>query len=81
MFESISYKYEVKIEGFPSEWISLIYLYDPDLPLFPTQYIHALKIKGVRLKCTGFNGHRKRGTISLEVSNDQTQDLFQRIQT
>lgn len=41
-FESLSETYEFKIEGFPSEWLPLTYLYDPDLPLFPIQYFHIL---------------------------------------
>jgi hypothetical protein len=41
-FESLSEKYEVVVQDFPSEWIPLTYLYDPDLPLFPLLYFHCL---------------------------------------
>jgi len=39
-FESLSESYEFEISDFPSEWLPLTYLYDPDLPLFPIQYFH-----------------------------------------
>ena len=41
-FESLSETFEIKIENFPEKWLPLIYLYDPDLPLFPVMYFHAL---------------------------------------
>ncbi len=41
-FESLSEYYEFKIDDFPSDWLPLTYLYDPDLPLFPIQYFHIL---------------------------------------
>lgn len=41
-FESLSESYEFTITDFPSEWLPLTYLYDPDLPLFPLQYFHLL---------------------------------------
>lgn len=42
MFESLSERYEFDIQDFPSEWLPLTHLYDPDLPLFPLQYFHLL---------------------------------------
>lgn len=44
-FESLSNRYEFKIQGFIPEWLPLTYLYDPDLPLFPIQYLHILDPK------------------------------------
>ena len=41
-FESLSHHYQFNIQNFPSEWLPLTYLYDPDLPLFPIQYFHIL---------------------------------------
>ena len=41
-FESLSARTEIAIPDFPSEWLPLTYLYDPDLPLFPILYFHAL---------------------------------------
>lgn len=41
-FESLSARAEIAIPDFPSEWLPLTYLYDPDLPLFPILYFHAL---------------------------------------
>lgn len=41
-FESLSETYEFLVRDFPSEWLPLTYLYDPDLPLFPLQYFHLL---------------------------------------
>ncbi len=41
-FESLSFRYNFNIEEFPSRWLPLIYLYDPDLPLFPIYYFHVL---------------------------------------
>lgn len=41
-FESLSARSEIAIPDFPSEWLPLTYLYDPDLPLFPILYFHAL---------------------------------------
>jgi hypothetical protein len=41
-FESLSSRVELHIPDFPPEWLPLISLYDPDLPLFPVLYFHAL---------------------------------------
>lgn len=41
-FESLSSRYTFPIEGIPERWLPLIYLYDPDLPLFPIYYFHIL---------------------------------------
>lgn len=45
LFESLSARVEISIPDFPSEWLPLTYLYDPDLPLFPILYFHALDPK------------------------------------
>ena len=42
LFESLSARTEIAIPDFPPEWLPLTYLYDPDLPLFPILYFHAL---------------------------------------
>ena len=44
-FESLSYRYTFEIEGVPDRWTPLIHLYDPDLPLFPIYYFHAVPEK------------------------------------
>ena len=41
-FESLSYRYNLNINAFPHRWLPLIFLYDPDLPLFPIGYFHVL---------------------------------------
>lgn len=41
-FESLSHQFELGLDNFPLEWFPLTHLYDPDLPLFPLIYIHAL---------------------------------------
>jgi hypothetical protein len=41
-FETLSERHEFAINPFPSEWLPLLYLYDPDLPLFPLLYFHEL---------------------------------------
>ncbi len=41
-FESLSCRYIINIPSFPQRWLPLIYLYDPDLPLFPIYYFHVL---------------------------------------
>ena len=41
-FEALSERCEIKLPDFPAEWLPLTYLYDPDLPLFPVVYFHAL---------------------------------------
>lgn len=50
-FESLSERYTLELHNFPVEWLPLTHLYDPDLPLFPLIYIHALDpglVTGVR---------------------------------
>jgi len=44
-FEDLAYRYTFLIRDFPPKWFPLIQLYDPDIPLFPTQYIHAVPKK------------------------------------
>lgn len=41
-FETLSERYDFSISPFPAEWLPLLYLYDPDLPLFPLLYFHEL---------------------------------------
>jgi hypothetical protein len=41
-FESLSFRCSIIINEFPYRWLPLIYLYDPDLPLFPIYYFHVL---------------------------------------
>lgn len=41
-FESLAFRHCIKIENFPPRWLTLIYLYDPDLPLFPLYYFHEI---------------------------------------
>jgi len=41
-FESLAYRCNLVIPDFPMEWLPLIHLYDPDLPLFPVCYFHVL---------------------------------------
>lgn len=42
-FESLAYRYTLIFDDFPERWLPLIHLYDPDLPLFPIYYFHALR--------------------------------------
>jgi len=41
-FESLAYRFNFTVEDLPSRWLPLIHLYDPDLPLFPIFYFHAI---------------------------------------
>lgn len=41
-FESLSYRYVLRAGDFPQRWLPLVFLYDPDLPLFPISYFHVL---------------------------------------
>src|SRR4051794_38263558 len=41
-FESLSERYEFLVADFPADWLPLVYLYDPDLPLYPLLYFHSL---------------------------------------
>ena len=74
-FESLSESYELTISDFPSEWLPLTYLYDPDLPLFPIQYFHMLDPNlplghrpGERDRLFGFIHHINLEETSLKVS-------------
>ena len=74
-FESLSETYEIAIENFPSEWLPLTYLYDPDLPLFPIQYFHILDPKlakghrpGERDRLFGFIHHINLHESDLSVT-------------
>jgi hypothetical protein len=42
-FESLSFRYTLRLANIPHRWLPLIHLYDPDLPLFPIYYFHVLK--------------------------------------
>jgi len=42
-FESLSFRHTVHLPDVPHRWLPLIYLYDPDLPLFPLYYFHVLR--------------------------------------
>jgi hypothetical protein len=42
-FESLSFRHTLQITEVPHRWLPLIHLYDPDLPLFPIYYFHALR--------------------------------------
>jgi hypothetical protein len=46
-FESLSFRHVIHINDFPERWLPLIHLYDPDLPLFPVYYFHALSDKTI----------------------------------
>lgn len=39
-FESLSYRHVIPLPDLPPRWLSLTYLYDADLPLFPICYFH-----------------------------------------
>lgn len=41
-FESLGYRYTIPLSDVPSRWLPLIHPYDPDLPLFPIYYFHAI---------------------------------------
>jgi len=42
-FESLSFRHNIHLQEIPHRWLPLIHLYDPDLPLFPIYYFHALR--------------------------------------
>jgi len=42
-FESLSFRHTFHFPDIPHRWLPLIYLYDPDLPLFPLFYFHVLR--------------------------------------
>ena len=41
--ETLSHRHSLVISDVPSRWLPLIHVYDPDLPLFPIYYFHALR--------------------------------------
>lgn len=41
-FENLQYRFKFSFTDLPERWIPLINLYDPDLPLFPIYYFHAI---------------------------------------
>ena len=41
-FEALSHRHVLEATDFPQRWLPLIFLYDPDLPLFPISYFHIL---------------------------------------
>jgi hypothetical protein len=42
-FETLSYQHSLVINDVPDRWLPLIHVYDPDLPLFPIYYFHAVR--------------------------------------
>ncbi|MDX1460584.1 MAG: hypothetical protein R3348_05955 [Xanthomonadales bacterium] len=94
-FESISQRHTFQFDDFPERWLPLIYLYDPDLPLFPVYYFHVLDPKdysGRRPRnderAYGFISHVRFAGSTLEVevatnknlSDSQNQSLRNRVQ-
>lgn len=68
-FSPLAYRMEIPLPDFPREWEPIVHLYDPDLPLFPTQYFHVLPIaNGV-----GRQSDRTYGFIERVVVNDAQQ--------
>lgn len=41
-FEQLSNRYTIRITEYPLEWLTFLYLYDADIPLFPLQYFHVI---------------------------------------
>lgn len=41
-FEGLTSRHTMNLPDLPSRWLPLIHAYDPDLPLFPIYYFHAL---------------------------------------
>lgn len=81
-FESLSERAEFIIDDFPPEWLPLTYLYDPDLPLYPLQYFHALdptlkadERPGERDRIFGFIRHINLEDGKLRVSVAINKDL------
>jgi hypothetical protein len=81
-FESLSIRHEIVIEDFPSEWLPLLYLYDPDLPLYPLLYFHALDPQlgagmrpGERDRVFGFIHHVNLEGNTLRVTVAVNKDL------
>ena len=81
-FESLAQHYEFTISDFSPEWLPLTYLYDPDLPLFPIQYLHILdpnlpvgRRPGERDRLFGFIHHINLDNTTLTVSVVLNKDL------
>jgi len=54
-FEALSYRHVLSISGFPQRWLPLVFLYDPDLPLFPICYFHVLRTDWIAEQRPGFS--------------------------
>jgi len=54
-FEALSYRHVLSISGFPQRWLPLVFLYDPDLPLFPICYFHVLPTNWVAGQRPGYS--------------------------
>lgn len=84
-FESLSFRYNFQITDFPERWLPLIHLYDPDLPLFPIYYFHAISNKvaaGLRPNFTDrVFGYLEKmnvvGAKKLDIFLITNKDLFQ----
>jgi hypothetical protein len=81
-FESLSERYTFIVPNFPEEWLPLIHLYDPDLPLFPLLYLHFLDPSlppgarpGERDRIFGFVHHINFSDGNLSVSVAINKDL------
>jgi hypothetical protein len=81
-FESLAQYHEFTISDFPPEWLPLTYLYDPDLPLFPIQYVHILDPKlavgnrpSERDRLFGFIHHVNLDGTNLKVAVVINKDL------
>lgn len=81
-FDSISQRTVFTFDSFPERWLPLIYLYDPDLPLFPVYYFHVLEPKdysGRRPRTDerayGFISHVRFLDGNLEVEVATNKDL------
>ncbi|NTW80046.1 MAG: hypothetical protein HGB32_07855 [Geobacteraceae bacterium] len=71
-FETLSERHEFIVPNFPEDWLPLIHLYDPDLPLLPLLYFHEVdqdlplgRRPGVRDRVFGYIHH-----INLENSGN-----------
>ena len=71
-FESLSFRHILKLSDFPERWLPLVFLYDPDLPLFPVYYFHVLPDKWVPGQRPGYSdrafGYVER--VNLDNSGD-----------
>lgn len=67
---SIDHETKISIENIPVQWVSLVELYNPELPQFPMQYVHVLsnqrRIFGFPVS---YNFQRQRGHLAtLELT-------------